>query len=317
MAPPRLLIIAPNGPLPAWSLSTFTSTASASADEALALLKRDPFDAVVIAVAGEAPGLAELCARIHAMHHDNATPLVLAARGDDEAATRSLEALPFDAFVDLAWDSRLAERCLAASLQHVSAGRNMVQIQQQILRAARGEVSTLQGLALRDDLTGLYNVRHFREVSAKEHERCRRHLRPYAVVFIDLDNLKELNSAHGHAAGARAISRVGTALAALTRSSDYSFRIGGDEFVSLLVESSKKQALIYADRVRTAIAASTFHEGQDEIRLTLCAGVAGFPDDGATSEQVLEHADQALFQAKARGRNRVVLYGDPGPEVAR
>jgi diguanylate cyclase (GGDEF)-like protein len=119
-----------------------------------------------------------------------------------------------------------------------------------------------------------------------------------------------VNAAHGHAAGARAITRVGVAIAALTRSSDHSFRIGGDEFVSLLVECTKEQALVYADRVRSAVASTTWHEDQDEVRLTICAGVANFPDDGPTCEQVLGHADEALFRAKDLGKNCVVAYGD-------
>ncbi len=314
VAQQRLLIISQPGPLPLWSFSGFTVEHSSLADDPVRVLKAGNFDAVLLVVQGPQPVGA--CDPLLALCEEDALPLALAAAGDDEPGTRLLEQLPFDAFVDLRWDVRLVERCLGAMLQRVHAGRNLVQIQQHILSVARGEVTSLQHLAVRDELTGLYNLHHFREVVGKEHRRCERHGGTYAVVFLDLDNLKKLNTQHGHAAGARALVRVGQTLAAITRTCDYAFRIGGDEFVALIVESTTPAAATYAERVRQAVERDIYPEGQSTVELTLSAGCAGFPADGDTSEGVLANADRALFRAKELGKNRVVCYtherGEPG-----
>lgn len=308
MGQQRLLIISASGELPAWDLTDFSCERAPTIDAGLASLAARPFDAVVVAARGEQVRLGELCAKAQEILGEDTLPMLLAAHGADEPATRGLEALPFDGFIDLGWSPALAQRYLKAALVRVRAGRNLVHIQQHILEAAKGDVSSLQELAIHDELTGLFNLRYFREVMAKEHQRAQRHKRPYGLVYLDLDDLKAVNTAFGHAAGSRALVAVGAALGRMTRQCDYAFRIGGDEFVALVVECSATQAAIYAERACRAVEALGHQEGDAAVRLTVSAGVAAFPDDGTAAEQVMQRADQALFRAKHQGKNRVACF---------
>lgn len=303
-----LLIPLGDSPLPKWTLPNFHVERASSADAALRSLNNGHCDVVVVVARHGSSGVQELCANIEAACGADVVPLALAADSRDQSTHACLETLQFDGLIDLQWDELLIEQCLNLVVARVKSGRGVAAIQQQVLRAVRQEVAELKHLSVRDETTGLFNVRHYRDVIEREHKRCERHRRSYAIAAFDLDNLRAINNQYGHAAGTRALSRVGMALAATTRDADYSFRVGGDEFVSLLVESSADAAKTHAERICQALRRCVLTEASDRIPLSTSVGVAVYPDDGSTVEEVQKAADAALYAAKSQGRDRVVVH---------
>ncbi|MCP3980737.1 MAG: diguanylate cyclase [bacterium] len=188
------------------------------------------------------------------------------------------------------------------------------EVLEEALRAAlahhdEGQAKQLHDLVYRDDLTQLYNRRYFDTLLPKEHARCERHSRSYSLVFIDMDGLKAVNTEHGHIAGGRVIAQTGMLIADNTRESNFAFRFGGDEFVILVVEADRDSAEKTAHRVVDAIARHRYDIGAGEkISLSASAGIACYPRDGRTPEQMLKSADEAMYRAKATDEDAVVCF---------
>ena len=171
-------------------------------------------------------------------------------------------------------------------------------------------IDKLENAARTDVLTGLFNRRGFEEQFELELERSRRSNRPMALVVGDLDFFKGLNDRFGHKAGDQALERVSELLQKGKRRIDTAARIGGEEFAVIVPEAGEHDAYILAERLRLKLSASA--QGS-AANTTISLGIAIFPRDGATTESLLIHADQALYAAKKLGRDRTVLYS---PEVA-
>jgi diguanylate cyclase (GGDEF)-like protein len=171
----------------------------------------------------------------------------------------------------------------------------------------------IKELTIVDDHTGLYNARHLYRTLESEVARSGRYGRPFSVVFLDLDHFKGVNDRHGHQAGSAALKEVGELLRRALRSADVPIRYGGDEFVLLLPEADRAQALRVAERIRAQLEEARFLTDRGlEVRLTASFGVATFPEDGATPEAVLGAADAAMYRVKQRSRNGVEPAG-PAP----
>jgi two-component system, cell cycle response regulator len=168
--------------------------------------------------------------------------------------------------------------------------------------------SDLQDLVFKDHLTNLFNRRYFDMVLPREHARCKRYGREYSIAFVDLDGVKAINTQHGHLMGSRIIQGAGSLIAANTRRSNLSFRFGGDEFVSILVETSKENAHQHAQRLCSRISAEHFEFDGVALRITASAGVASYPGDDEEPEGLLKKADAAMYAAKGQGKNTVVSY---------
>jgi len=159
----------------------------------------------------------------------------------------------------------------------------------------------LQELSIKDDLTSLYNQRHFYRVLQKEMARASRQSHPLCLLLLDLDNFKQLNDSRGHLAGDRILERVGQIMKECTREHvDYIFRYGGDEFTIILTETTPKQALEVAERIKQLLPESL----QDS--LTLSIGLSEFTDS-VSLEDFIHSADQAMYQAKKAGGNRISI----------
>jgi diguanylate cyclase (GGDEF)-like protein len=165
----------------------------------------------------------------------------------------------------------------------------------------------MRRLAITDDLTGVCNRRHFLERLQNEIDRARRYAQPFGLLFIDIDNFKELNDSFGHQLGDRMLTELGTILKHWARSSDLVARYGGEEFVVLLPMTDKARGLIAAERLRARIERHTFYRRK---KLTVSVGVAAFPGDGDTVERLLGCVDEALYMAKNTGRNRSCAFGE-------
>ena len=155
-----------------------------------------------------------------------------------------------------------------------------------------------------DELTGLFNRRHFEERLKEELARHSRYGGVFSLSLIDLDNFKTYNDIYGHPSGDKLLNQVGGIIQNSIRSGDQAFRYGGDEFVVILPETAMDDAYTVAERVREQIATEMKAK---EIAVTCSIGLASYPSDGVMLEELLTIADTALYYAKHTGGNRVYL----------
>ncbi len=162
-------------------------------------------------------------------------------------------------------------------------------------------------LAFTDGLTGIFNRRYFDLRYAREMLRARRYRRNLTVLMIDIDHFKLYNDTLGHLAGDHALRNVAQVLESNLRRADILCRYGGEEFVVILPEIDSKHGQIVGDKLRRAVLAASF-DGEEKLpqkHLSISIGIAAFPEHGETVEGILHKADQALYAAKAGGRNQV------------
>jgi len=163
-------------------------------------------------------------------------------------------------------------------------------------------------LAERDSLTGLYNRHRFQEELARMLADVERRNTHGALLFFDLDEFKYINDTFGHRAGDAMLIRVAGEVSALIRRNEILSRIGGDEFAILIPDATEKEAIQLAERIIRATAQIPFcYEGQN-LRLTTSLGIALYPDHGANTEELVAHADTAMYLAKEAGKNAWRVY---------
>ncbi len=173
------------------------------------------------------------------------------------------------------------------------------------------ELKKLQINAATDPLTGLYNRRLFEEYFDKELNRARRYNQSLALVIMDLHRFKEVNDRHGHQQGDLVLQAAASTLRKSLRTSDYAFRIGGDEFALLLPQSDPEQAGALSRRVRS-VYESAIQPMQLTVSLGLDYGLAVYPQDGDQKEVLIRVADERLYQSKDANR---VAPGRAAPEA--
>jgi diguanylate cyclase (GGDEF)-like protein len=166
----------------------------------------------------------------------------------------------------------------------------------------------INAMATTDGLTGLNNRRHFFELVNQEFVRYKRYGAPLSVFMMDIDHFKRINDAYGHAIGDRVLRHLAARLTELVRDSDIAGRYGGEEFAVILPETPLEIAATIAERVRKAIENDAVHTPEfGDIKYTLSIGVSMFAQNLPTVDTVFEAADKGLYEAKATGRNRVVV----------
>jgi len=160
--------------------------------------------------------------------------------------------------------------------------------------------------AIRDDLTGMHNRRHFVEVAERELERARRHGAALSLVMMDIDHFKNVNDLYGHPTGDVALKAVGSMLSATTRVGDLAFRLGGEEFAVLLVAMGHEDAMQRAEQWRSTLAEMAVSADGITLRLTASFGVATFRQQSGTLVELMKIADTRMYRAKSLGRDRVI-----------
>lgn len=166
----------------------------------------------------------------------------------------------------------------------------------------------IERLTVTDDVTGLYNTRHFRQLLDNEVARSRRFRHSASLLFIDLDEFKAINDKHGHLVGTSVLREVGQMLGQSIRRIDSAFRYGGDEFGLLLLETDADGANAFARRVLDALRQRRFLVDRGlSIALTASVGVATFPLHTDSPEGLIHAADLAMYEVKKNGRNGVQL----------
>ena len=163
-------------------------------------------------------------------------------------------------------------------------------------------------LAERDALTGLYNRRRFEDELARFLSESDRHQRQGALLFFDLDEFKYINDTFGHRAGDSVLIRVAGEVGALTRKSEVLSRLGGDEFGVLMPDASVVDAEKLAERIVRAVSQIPFRLDGQNLRLTTSLGIAMYPKQASSAEELIAHADAAMYQAKESGKNAWSVY---------
>jgi diguanylate cyclase (GGDEF)-like protein len=175
----------------------------------------------------------------------------------------------------------------------------------------------LEDLSVTDDLTRLYNSRYLATSLSREIKRARRYGQCVSVIFLDLDGFKTVNDRHGHLAGSRALVEVGRLLREVVRETDIVSRYGGDEFTVVLPQTAPNEALILAERLRASLESHVFLTSIGvEVRITASFGISSYPAHGASHEDLISHADRAMYRVKERSKNGVEMAPMPGRMLA-
>ncbi len=183
----------------------------------------------------------------------------------------------------------------------------------QILREQLVEIELLQtrlaDQVVRDPLTGLFNRRYLEETLPREIARSIRHGFPLTVAMIDIDHFKNINDRYGHHAGDLFLAGIGKLFNTGIRQEDFVCRYGGEEFLAVFPGLPEEASIARMEELRRAFEMQVVSFQDHELRCTFSAGIAVSPRHGQTSEALIDAADQALYEAKNRGRNRIHLAG--------
>jgi two-component system, cell cycle response regulator len=237
----------------------------------------------------------EICRRIKAESRFDARQVVMLSGFAD--VTSKVEAFSHGA------DDYIAKPFQPMELlARINAARRVVEMQKQLLAMTR----QLEELSIRDELTGVFNRRHFAATLERAFDQSLRYRRPLSVAIVDVDRFKSINDTLGHQAGDVVLAEVARRLASSIRSSDYVARYGGEEFVVVLPETPLTDAVSFGEKLRRTVASRPVRiEGRD-VPVTISVGTASRPHSAfETSSQMIAAADRALYRAKHNGRNRV------------
>jgi diguanylate cyclase (GGDEF)-like protein len=238
----------------------------------------------------------------------------VASKNRPRFKTKSFISLPLEAGDRLIGVLNLADK--ETGVNFTEADLNLVQTFTghavlMIDRAATLEkAGKFEQLAITDPLTGLYNRRFLEDRLQEEFSRGERQQQSFCIILADLDSFKIYNDICGHLAGDNALRKAAKVMRRSAREMDVVTRYGGEEFCLILPGTSKKESVFVGERIRRAIETESF-PGESHLplgRLTTSVGVATFPADGVTANELIHAADLALYSAKQSGRNRLVLY---------
>jgi len=202
----------------------------------------------------------------------------------------------------------------AGALDYLVKGEMTPRMLQRSLRYALKLGDTLEALrrlATRDQLTGLLNRREFDRILGEERERAQRFGHGLGVVMVDIDHFKSINDAHGHPAGDAVLREVAQRVSQQARTVDRVVRIGGEEFALILMQTNAAGASDVARRICAGVAKEPIAATDTvNLRVTVSAGMAMYPEDASDEAQLVAAADKALYAAKQRGRNRAMAFSE-------
>ena len=286
------------------SRAGFTVKEASSGSQALALLKTLHPDLILLDI--DMPGLSglETCRIIKGDRRTADIPVIFVTASDDK---HDIVAGFHAGAQDYIIKPSTKEELLARVRTHLALCKT-----QHSLKLSREKYRELSFL---DDLTGLYNTRYLYQRLEKQLDQHPD--QAVTVVFIDIDTFKTVVDTHGHLNGSRTIAELAAIIKAQLPQGSFGVSYGGDEFVLVLADCGTTLARAIAERIRMAIGQTPFLASQGlALQLTISSGLATYPEDATTLIDLLGHADQALFEAKKRGRNGVVSYGELMAEAA-
>lgn len=244
----------------------------------------------------------ELCRKARVLKRSRYLPLILlTARGEKQDLIEGLNA-GADAFISKPMDFSELQAHLKVSERIIDLEAKLAD-QFQKLKEAHDRI---EEIAHKDELTNLANRRFIMELLDIEISRCKRYGNPLSAFILDIDHFKRVNDEHGHLSGDKVLRQIGSILSTTVRDTDRVGRYGGEEFLGFLPETDIQGAVIQAERLRYQVAECPFIVEEGKIlQLTVSIGVAQYDISNDTIETFLSRADEALYQAKQSGRNKV------------
>ncbi len=168
------------------------------------------------------------------------------------------------------------------------------------------ENALLYRMAITDELTGLYSIRHFRQAIGKRYVLFQEYGEKMTLLMVDIDNFKKINDTYGHPAGDAILKEVGKCILSSIRDPDLGFRYGGEEFAVILPASDIPAGKVVAERMRALIEHYPFKIDQHILQVTVSIGAASWPASAENIKEIISEADKGLYEAKHAGKNRVV-----------
>jgi len=264
--------------------------------------KTHSFDLIVLDLVLPDIGGNEVCRWLKNTKDTQDIPIIiLSAKGTTKEKIVGLEAGADDYLPKPYEPSELKARiyaCLRTKVLQDELKKKNQQLEQVLLQ--------METLAMTDQLTGLFNRRYFLSVFEKEFSRALRYNHPASCLMIDIDHFKSINDEYGHHAGDQVLIEISQIMTNCLRKSDTLARWGGEEFIILLPETTKENALQVASRLLTSVSTFTFSALPRQV--TVSIGLSGMPaPDIDTSERLIAASDHALYKAKNNGRNRIEI----------
>lgn len=173
--------------------------------------------------------------------------------------------------------------------------------ERQYLLQEAGQKEFYRELSILDCLTGVYNHRHFQEVLPREVERAKRYNFTISLLMIDLDDFKKHNDTYGHLAGDKLLRAFAEFFVGAIRAEDMVFRYGGEEFTIICPETPKQAGVAVAKRL--------LNLAKQKMSVSISIGLSCFPDDASNKDELIKKADEAVYQAKRLGKNRICVFG--------
>ncbi|MDZ7830717.1 MAG: diguanylate cyclase [Desulfobacterales bacterium] len=271
------------------TIMEYQAYAVGSAEEAMELLRSQHMDVIITDIIMDGMDGLELTRHIKG-HYDSDIIVITGYTGDytyEEAIYKGADDFVFKPI-------KFEE--LQLRLKRVLRERRLTQERALILEQ-------LKELAITDDLTKLFNSRHFYNQIDQEVNRYHRYKRPFSILLIDVDHFKHFNDTYGHLEGDRILRRVARMITSCMRTMDTAYRYGGEEFTVLLPETACDAALTVAERIKEAVNTETLDHINDS-KVTVSIGVTEYTDTDSVSDLV-KRADRAMYIAKQNGRNRI------------
>jgi two-component system, cell cycle response regulator len=273
------------------SIIGYTTYLAESAEAALALLKRYPVDVIITDIIMDGMDGLEMT-RMIKDRYDTDIIVITGFTGNysyEDAIKKGADDFIFKPV-------RFEE--LLLRLKRVLRERNLAHERTEMLER-------LQELAITDDLTKLFNSRHFYSQLENEIHRYNRYQRPLSLLMIDVDFFKEFNDTCGHLAGDRILNKIAQLIVSCLRNLDTAYRYGGEEFTVILPETTCDSAMRVAERINQVVHDEVFDAATDK-KISVSIGVTQF-SPGETISEFIRRADKAMYIAKEEGRNRTVL----------
>ena len=271
--------------------------AVASGEEAIKLLTREEFDLIITDI--KMPGTDGMeVLRVAKARDPNQNVIVMTGYASTETAVESMKLGAAD-YITKPFNLDQIKIVVAKTLERSR------------LRQKAEEGELYKQMSRIDGLTELYNYTFFQQLLKTEVERAHRYGHQLSLLMIDIDNFKGYNDAYGHPAGDEALRKLARVMSRAVRGCDFIARYGGDEFVVVLPETDQSEAKTIGERLRSLVAKTKYDGSQEEeSAITVSVGLATYPKDAQSKEDLIKRADQALYRAKSNNRNNLCVFGE-------
>jgi two-component system cell cycle response regulator len=301
--PAKILVVDDDASLKQAAVDTleglgYSIETAADGVEAIEKVRADPPDLMILDVMMPKMNGLEVCRIVKSFAAESFIPIILVTvKSDIDSKVTGLK-VGADDYLTKPYNP-LELRARVLSMLRIKAIQDKID----------GKRRELEGLSVTDDLTGLHNHRALQQRLRDEFLRAQRYNDPLSLLMIDIDNFKLVNDEHGHLFGDHVLRELAKVLTDAVRETDFLARFGGEEFLVLLPQTHFSGSLPVAERIWRNVAQQEFSDGKLATRITVSVGVSFFPNKNVASvDELVANSDQALYQAKHEGRNRICIY---------